>query len=116
MFRGINLPGRLRLRAYFTIISFCVAVVSSFAESVDSYGGWTQKSGNNVSGYFRSEKIDGRYWLTTPENHVFWSAGLIWSRFTGRIYESPDLGYSPIVINNRVKYGNSTSEWLNALR
>lgn len=40
-----------------------------------SYGGWKQAS-TRSNGFFRVERIDGRWWLVDPHGHLFWSAGL----------------------------------------
>lgn len=41
----------------------------------DKYGGW--KVGNNAAtGFFRVEKIGGRWWLITPEGNLYISKGV----------------------------------------
>lgn len=45
------------------------------AQGLDQYGGYTGLSGDNTSGFFRTQKINGRYWLITPDNNVFWGVG-----------------------------------------
>ncbi len=44
--------------------------------SLDKYGGWTQGPAFKASGFFRSEKRDGRWYLVTPEGHPFYSLGV----------------------------------------
>ncbi|MBX3176587.1 MAG: beta-galactosidase [Candidatus Hydrogenedentes bacterium] len=42
----------------------------------DAYGGWTGAPAREATGWFRTEQIDGRWWLITPEGHRFFSAGV----------------------------------------
>ncbi|MEZ1318579.1 beta-galactosidase [Pseudomonas fluorescens] len=44
--------------------------------SLDKFGGWTQGPTFKASGFFRSEKRDGRWYLVTPEGHPFYSLGV----------------------------------------
>lgn len=39
------------------------------------YGGWTERS-LEATGFFRVERVDGRWWLVDPDRHPFFSAGL----------------------------------------
>jgi agarase len=41
----------------------------------DTYGGWLKLKGKKT-GFFHTEKIDGRWWLVTPEGTVFLSKGV----------------------------------------
>lgn len=41
----------------------------------DAYGGWSNGPTRKATGAFRTEKVDGRWWLVTPEGHLFWSLG-----------------------------------------
>lgn len=65
-------------------------------QGFDQYGGYTGLKGTNTSGFFRAEKIDGRYWLVTPDNNVFWSTGICVLQYndTWGGY-CPTLGYYP---------------------
>lgn len=75
----------------------------------DSFGGWTGIKGTNDTGFFTVEKIDGRWWLITPENNAFFSYGTIWLFWDNNhptykgIYRSPTLVYSPNVLSMRAK-------------
>jgi hypothetical protein len=40
------------------------------------YGGWTAGPKQKATGFFRTEKIDGKWWLVDPEGHLFWSHGI----------------------------------------
>ena len=42
---------------------------------LDRYGGWTAIK-SRASGYFSTERIDGRWWLVDPAGNVFLSIGL----------------------------------------
>jgi hypothetical protein len=42
---------------------------------LDRYGGWTGAQ-LPASGWFRTQKLDGRWWLVDPEGHPFRSAGV----------------------------------------
>ncbi|MCM2679982.1 beta-galactosidase [Echinimonas agarilytica] len=39
------------------------------------YGGYTAGPKLNATGYFRTEKVDGKWWMVDPEGHVFFSHG-----------------------------------------
>jgi len=42
----------------------------------DTYGGRLDQPAFAASGWFRSERRDGRWWLVTPEGHAFFSLGM----------------------------------------
>ncbi|CAI8976779.1 Hydrolase [Pseudomonas chlororaphis] len=44
--------------------------------SVDTFGGWSNGPTFKASGFFRTEKRDGRWYLVTPEGHPFYSLGV----------------------------------------
>ncbi|MEM1441950.1 MAG: hypothetical protein AAGF67_06380 [Verrucomicrobiota bacterium] len=62
-------------------VSFSVALISfpsqdwAVANDLDSYGGFTEIKGEET-GFFHTEKIDGRWWLVTPEGNAFWGMGM----------------------------------------
>ncbi|MEN8662180.1 MAG: beta-agarase [Lentimonas sp.] len=39
------------------------------------YGGWQDGPQQEASGYFRVEKIEGKWWFVDPEGYLFWSTG-----------------------------------------
>ena len=45
-------------------------------QSLDKFGGWTKGLAFKASGFFRTEKRDGRWYLVTPEGHPFYSLGV----------------------------------------
>ncbi len=48
---------------------------SDFGTDRSKYGGWTGKR-FEATGFFRTEKADGRWWMVDPEGCAFFSAGL----------------------------------------
>ncbi len=42
----------------------------------DRYGGWKDGPKLKATGSFRTEKVNGKWWLVTPEGHLFFSVGL----------------------------------------
>ncbi|WP_085581618.1 MULTISPECIES: beta-galactosidase [unclassified Pseudomonas] len=43
---------------------------------LDRFGGWTGGPAFKASGFFHTEKRDGRWYLVTPEGHPFYSLGV----------------------------------------
>src|SRR5690606_35796807 len=41
----------------------------------DKWGGWKNGPKLKATGFFRTEKVNGRWWLVTPEGSLFWSYG-----------------------------------------
>ena len=42
----------------------------------DKFGGWADGPQREATGWFRTEQIDGKWWLVTPEGHLFFSSGM----------------------------------------
>lgn len=42
----------------------------------DPFGGWADGPQLEATGWFRAEKIDGKWWLVTPSGHLFLSIGV----------------------------------------
>lgn len=42
----------------------------------DEYGGWAAGPQREATGWFRTENIDGKWWLITPSGHLFFSTGI----------------------------------------
>lgn len=40
------------------------------------FGGWTAGPKLEATGFFRTEKKDGKWWMVDPEGYLFWTAGL----------------------------------------
>ena len=41
----------------------------------NKYGGWTAGPQLKATGRFRTEKVDGKWWLVDPEGRLYWSFG-----------------------------------------
>lgn len=76
----------------------------------DSWGGW-QGISTTATGRFRTERIDGVWWLITPAGHGFFSVGVDHLRPGGDF--SPPLGTAPYHDNIIAKYG-SEAGWATA--
>ena len=42
----------------------------------DEYGGWNGGPRRTATGFFRTEKVDGKWWLVDPAGNLFWSHGI----------------------------------------
>ena len=42
----------------------------------DRFGGWAGGPQLSATGFFRTEKIDGRWWFVDPDGRLFWSLGV----------------------------------------
>jgi hypothetical protein len=52
------------------------AELKAAPEEWDEYGGWKNGPQLDATGNFRTEKIDGKWWLVTPSGHLFYSLGI----------------------------------------
>jgi hypothetical protein len=43
----------------------------------NEYGGWAKGPELKASGFFRTEKVDGKWWLVDPSGRLFWSHGIV---------------------------------------
>lgn len=43
---------------------------------IDQYGGWAGGPQLEATGSFRTEKVDGKWWLVDPDGHLFFSHGV----------------------------------------
>src|SRR5512136_2078430 len=68
---------RFYMRLLLLSVVLVVIPAAAFAQTgLDQYGGNLGLTGNNTSGFFRTEKIGNRWWLVTLDNHAFWSTGV----------------------------------------
>lgn len=44
--------------------------------SLDRWGGRKDKPALRATGFFRTEKVGDRWWLVTPEGHLYWNVGI----------------------------------------
>jgi len=42
----------------------------------DKYGGYTKAPAIRATGFFHAEKVNDKWWLITPDGHLFFSAGM----------------------------------------
>lgn len=42
----------------------------------DAWGGWAGGPKLAATGFFRTEKVDGRWWFVDPDGRLFWSLGM----------------------------------------
>ena len=101
-------------------VMFCLSMDAAGvvrAQSLDPYGGYTGLAGHNTSGFFRVEKIGDRYYLITPDNHVFISMAFDTAIFSdGWGGFCPPLSSYPNPHGNKAKYNNSSPAWQDAIR
>lgn len=43
---------------------------------LDKWGGWLKGPQLKATGFFRTEKVNGRWWFVDPDGHLFWSHGV----------------------------------------
>ncbi|MGC8743313.1 MAG: beta-galactosidase [Verrucomicrobiia bacterium] len=48
----------------------------------DKYGGWAKGPKLEANGFFRTQKLNGKWWLVDPEGHLFFSHGVDCVRMT----------------------------------
>jgi hypothetical protein len=64
-----------------------------------TYGGYKNGPRREATGFFRTEKVDGKWWLVDPQGYLFFSNGLANIRmanltsFTGRDYRDDSVRY-----------------------
>ena len=46
------------------------------APSLDRWGGRKDLPAREATGFFRTERIDGRWWLVSPDGHLYWNVGV----------------------------------------
>ena len=44
-------------------------------EGWDKYGGWAAGPKQKATGHFRTEKLNGKWWLIDPDGYLYWSHG-----------------------------------------
>ena len=49
----------------------------------DRFGGWADGPKLKATGYFRTEKVEGKWWLVDPDGCLYWSHGITCIDFTG---------------------------------
>ncbi len=46
------------------------------AHDLNKFGGWESGPRLKATGFFRTEKVDGKWWFVDPEGKLFWSFGV----------------------------------------
>ena len=63
------------------------------------FGGWSAGPKLKATGFFRTQKVDGKWWMVDPEGYLFWTAGLNCvesnSVFTGTSHRENYFNYLP---------------------
>ena len=77
-YRNADWPGKLKSEADWAarIRKEEAAFKAAPAVHSDKYGGWAEGPTLKATGWFRTEKVDGRWWLVTPEGKLFFSVGI----------------------------------------
>jgi hypothetical protein len=76
-----------------------------YANDYDAYGGW-QKLKGEKTGFFHTQRIDGRWWLVTPDGNVFFSKGV------DNVSYSPEADSSPKVPDDLAAWAAMASRQL----
>lgn len=78
----------------------------------DKFGGWKGLKGTRT-GVFHVEEINDRWWIITPEGHVFWSTGMYSVRMSG----IPETGTNKRLYQEvSLKKHGSEKEWARVTR
>lgn len=101
----------MRLASSVSLALLCAFATSSPAApppdpGYDAYGGW-RGLGATATGRFRTERIDGVWWLITPAGHAFYSMGVTGVRPEGDY--APSLGTAPYHDNVLARYGSEAA-------
>lgn len=74
-----GLPSRTRGPRAAELAALCCVLLPAAglagSQQLDRYGGFLDVGGSRT-GYFHTERIDGRWWLVTPDGHGFFGLGL----------------------------------------
>lgn len=76
-------------------------------EGWDRFGGWAKGPKLAATGHFRTEKVGGKWWLVTPEGHLFFSVGLDVTRVMTDITDAsrhPDWYQGEIPPDNKMAF------------
>jgi hypothetical protein len=49
--------------------------LAGFRATRDRFGGWAQGPRLEATGWFRTQVVNGKWWLVTPDGHLFFSVG-----------------------------------------
>jgi agarase len=97
------------VRALLALAALVTAIAAAAPEpdpGYDAWGGW-RGIVTTATGRFRTERIDGVWWLITPDGHAFFSMGVTGVRPEGDF--APSLGTSPYHDNILARYGSEAA-------
>jgi hypothetical protein len=94
------------------VLAASAGAVSPPDPGYDAWGGW-QGVTTTATGRFRVERLNGVWWLVTPDGHGFFSIGVDHLRPEGDF--SPPIGTAPYHDNIIARYG-SEAAWATATR
>lgn len=63
------------LKAEWTAETAALHTAAATPPNLTQYGGFTDRR-SRATGFFRVEKVDGRWWFVDPEGALFWSTGV----------------------------------------
>ena len=75
--------------------------------SWDRFGGWKDGPQLRATGHFRTELVDGKWWLVTPQGHLFFSTGIDVVRNNTDSSDGskhPDWHAAPVPPNHQMAY------------
>ncbi|HEV2472750.1 MAG TPA: hypothetical protein VGS41_08810, partial [Chthonomonadales bacterium] len=78
-YTGASWPGKVRSRSELAHRRHLEARELAEQPSLpdtDRYGGWSTGPKERASGFFRTQKVAGKWWFVTPEGHLFFSLGI----------------------------------------
>ncbi len=81
--------------------------VSPRPASWDRFGGWKDGPTLRATGHFRTERVGGKWWLVTPEGHLFFSTGIDVVRNNTDSSDGskhPDWHTAPVPPGNQMAY------------
>lgn len=72
-----------------------------------SFGGWLKGPKLRATGHFRVSKVQGKWWLVTPEGHLFWSYGVtgVSHSFAHTLVEGREHLFEEIPAVNDAEFG-----------
>lgn len=80
-FKHLDWPGKVKdesdlVRAKEAELLWLKKNVSGPDQDRDEYGGWAKGPKLKATGFFRTEKVDGKWWFVDPRGSLFWSLGI----------------------------------------
>lgn len=98
--------GLLRALLIVVVVAMAPTGARAAAPGFDDFGGWLGVQ-TTATGRFRTEQIDGVWWLVTPDGHGLFSAGIVGVRVLGDY--APSTGTAPYQDNVLARYGSEAA-------